>query len=122
MSRPAPGGWVRARGLAQIESGRPAHVDVAGYTVCLVHAAGTVYACRDESSHESVLLSGGGPADSAIERSPPSSRLEPAAGWVLSPPPTRPAAALAVRVDGSDIYIHLPPGRREMAPPNEKAS
>ena len=122
MSGPVPGGWVRACGLAQIESGRPAHVDVAGYPVCLVHAAGTVYAFRDDCTHESVLLSGGELADGAIGRSPPSSRLEPAAGWVLFPPATRRAAALAVRVDGSDIYIHLPPGRREMAPPNEKAS
>jgi nitrite reductase/ring-hydroxylating ferredoxin subunit len=122
MSGRAPGGWVRACGLAQIESGRPAHVDVAGYPVCLAHAAGTVYAFRDERTHESVLLPAGELADSAIECRPPGSRLELATGWVLSPLATSPAAALAVRVDGSDVYIRLPPCRRAAGPPNEKAS
>jgi nitrite reductase/ring-hydroxylating ferredoxin subunit len=122
MSGPVPGGWVRACGLAQIESGRPAHVDVAGYPVCLAHAAGTVYAFRDECTRESVLLPAGELADGAIECRPSGSRLELATGWVLSPLATGPAAALAVRVDGIDVYIHLPPGPRAAGPPNEKAS
>jgi 3-phenylpropionate/trans-cinnamate dioxygenase ferredoxin subunit len=109
MSGPASGGWVRARGLAQIESGRPAHVDVAGYPVCLAHALGTVCTFRDECTHGSALLSEGELADGAVECWLHSSRPDLATGWVLSPPAARPVAALTVRVAGSDVYIHLPP-------------
>jgi 3-phenylpropionate/trans-cinnamate dioxygenase ferredoxin subunit len=95
--------------LAEIESGRPAHVDVAGYPVCLVHAAGTVYALRDECTHESAPLSEGELDDGTIECWLQGSRLELATGRVLSPPATRPVAAFAVRVDAGEVYIHLRP-------------
>lgn len=120
-SGPAHGGWVRACDLTQIESGRPAHLDVAGYPVCLVRAAGTVYAFRDECTHESVLLSEGELADGAIECWLHGSRFELATGRALSPPATRPVDVIAVQVDGRDVYIHLPE-RRAAAPPDAKGS
>jgi nitrite reductase/ring-hydroxylating ferredoxin subunit len=67
VSTPAPGGWVRACGLARIEEGRPARAGIGGYPVCLVRTAAGVYALRDECAHQSVPLSEGEVADGAIE-------------------------------------------------------
>ena len=105
-----PGGWVRACGLEEIAEDRPAHADVCGYPVCLVHTAGAVYALRDECTHESVPLSEGEVADGAIECWLHGSRFDLATGRALSPPATRPVAVFGVRVNRGEVYICLPQG------------
>ena len=107
---PGHGGWAYACGLAGIEAGRPVHVDIDGYPVCLVRSAGNVYALRDECTHESVPLSEGEVTDGAIECWLHGSRFELATGRVLSPPATKPVAVFPVRVDGEDVYVLLAPG------------
>lgn len=113
MSEPGPaaGNWVRACGLHEIGDDRPVHLDLSGFPVCLVRTAGTVYALRDECTHESVPLSQGEVTGGTIECWLHGSRFDLATGRVLCPPATCPVAVFAARVDGGDIYIRLPPGR-----------
>ena len=107
---PGQGGWAHACGLAGIEAGRPVHVDIDGYPVCLARSAGNVYALRDECTHEPVPLSEGEVTDGAIECWLHGSRFELATGPVLSPPATKPVAVFPARVDGEDVYVRLAPG------------
>jgi 3-phenylpropionate/trans-cinnamate dioxygenase ferredoxin subunit len=111
MSEPAraAGGWVRACSLAEIDEGRPAHVDITGCPVCLVRTARAVYALRDECTHQSVPLSEGEVADGAIECWLHGSRFDLATGRALSPPATRPVAVFGTLVEDGDIYVSLPP-------------
>ena len=108
---PAAGSGVRACGLDEIGGGRPVHLDLSGCPVCLVRTAGTVYALRDECTHEPVPLPEGEVAGGTIECWLHGSRSDLAAGRVLCLPATRPAAVFAARVDGGDVCVRLPPGR-----------
>ena len=112
MSRPGnTDGWVRACRLADLDEDEPVHVDIGQCPVCLVRAGGAVYALRDDRTHQAMPLSAGG----AIECWLHGSRFDLAAGRVLSPPATRPAAVFAVRTDGRDVFVRLGDGGCEPA-------
>lgn len=111
MSAPGSGdGWVRACSLAEVGENSPVHVDLGGCPVCLVRTGGTVYALRDECTHESVPLSEGEVAGGTIECWLHGSRFELATGRVLSPPATRPVAVFGVRTGGGDVFVRLSQG------------
>lgn len=115
------GGWVRACPLVELREDRPVHVDVGEVPVCVVRNNGTVYALRDECTHESVLLSDGEVAGGAIECWKHGSRFDLATGQALSRPATKPVDVYPVRVEEDDILVRvagLPrlvnPGRGEL--------
>lgn len=106
----APGnadGWVRACPLAKLGEDQPVHVDIGQSPVCVVRSNGTVYALRDECTHEAVPLSDGEVADSAIECWKHGSRFDLATGRALSRPATKPVDVYPVRIDGNDVLVRL---------------
>jgi 3-phenylpropionate/trans-cinnamate dioxygenase ferredoxin component len=110
-----PDGWVRACGLAALGENEPVHVDIGQCPVCLVRTGGTVYALRDECTHQAVPLSDGEVADGTIECWLHGSRFDLATGRALSPPATRSVAVFAVRTDSGDVYVRLDDGGCEPA-------
>ncbi len=101
------GGWVRACPLAKLGEGRPVHVDIGECPVCVVRSDGTVYALRDECTHQAVPLSDGEVTDGTIECWLRGSRFDLASGRALSRPATQPVDVYPVRIDGDDVFVHL---------------
>ena len=101
------GGWVRACPLGKLGEGRPVHVDIGECQVCVVRSAGTVYALRDECTHQAVPLSDGEVTDGAIECWLHGSRFDLASGRALSRPATQPVDVYPVRIEGDDVFVHL---------------
>jgi 3-phenylpropionate/trans-cinnamate dioxygenase ferredoxin subunit len=104
----APGnadGWVRACPLAKLLEGRPVHVDIGQWPVCVVRSNGAVYALRDECTHQAVPLSDGEVADGAIECWLHGSRFDLATGRALSRPATLPVDVYPARIDGDDVFV-----------------
>jgi len=108
VSAPASaGGWVRACPLGKLREDQPLHVDVGQCPVCVVRSNGTVYALRDECTHQSVPLSDGEVADGAIECWLHGSRFDLATGRALSRPATQPVDVYPVRIDNDDVFVRL---------------
>jgi len=105
----ATGGWVRACSLADIGVDVPVHVDIGDCPLCLVRTGGSLYALRDECTHESVPLSEGEVVDGTIECWLHGSRFELATGRVLCPPATRPVEVFEVRTDSGEVFIRVGP-------------
>ena len=101
------GGWVRACPLGKLGEGRPVHVDIGECQVCVVRSDGTVYALRDECTHQAVPLSDGEVTDGAIECWLHGSRFDLASGRALSRPATQPVDVYPVRIEGDDVFVHL---------------
>ena len=101
------GGWVRACPLGKLGEGRPVHVDIGECQICVVRSAGTVYALRDECTHQAVPLSDGEVTDGAIECWLHGSRFDLASGRALSRPATQPVDVYPVRIEGDDVFVHL---------------
>jgi 3-phenylpropionate/trans-cinnamate dioxygenase ferredoxin subunit len=95
--------------MDELADDSPAHADVGGYPVCLVRTADTVFALRDECTHESVPLSEGEVDNGTIECWLHGSRFDLATGRALSPPASRPVAVLGVRLEHGDVYVRVPP-------------
>ena len=108
-------GWVRACRLADLDKDQSVHADIGQRSVCLVRIGGSVYALRDECTHQAVPLSDGEVTGGAIECWLHGSRFDLATGRVLSPPATRAVAVFAVRVDDGDVFVRLGDGGREPA-------
>ena len=68
---------------------------------------GTVYALRDECTHQAVPLSDGQVADGAIECWMHGSRFDLASGRALSRPATQPVDVYPVRIEGDDVFVPL---------------
>ena len=110
---PAAGSGVRACGLDEIGGGRPVHLDLGGCPVSLVRTAGTVYALRDECTHESVPLSQGGVAGGTIECWLHGSRFDLAAGRVLlARPPARWPSSLPAWTAATSAFACRLAGKR----------
>jgi 3-phenylpropionate/trans-cinnamate dioxygenase ferredoxin component len=101
------GGWARACPLGKLREDQPLHADIRQYPVCVVRSNGTVYALRDECTHEAVPLSDGEVAGGAIECWKHGSRFDLATGRALSRPATKPVDVYPVRIDGDDVLIRL---------------
>ncbi|MGH3266696.1 MAG: non-heme iron oxygenase ferredoxin subunit [Trebonia sp.] len=106
MREPADG-WVRACPLARLGADQPIHVDIGEDPVCVVRSHGTVYALRDECTHQSIPLSDGEVADGTIECWLHGSRFDPATGRALSRPATKPVDVYPVRIDGEEVYVRM---------------
>lgn len=100
-------GWVRACPLAKLREGQPAHVNIGECPVCVVRSDGTVYALRDECTHQAVPLSDGEVTDGSIECWLHGSRFDLATGRALSRPATQPVDVYPVRIDGNDVFVRL---------------
>ena len=100
-------GWVRACPLAKLLEDRPVHADIGQCPVCVVRSNGTVYALRDECTHQAVPLSDGEVADGTIECWLHGSRFDLATGRALSRPATQPVDVYPVRIDGDDVLVRL---------------
>lgn len=100
-------GWVRACPLAELGENRPVQVDVGQCPICVVRSNGTVYALRDECTHQAVPLSDGEVVSGAIECWLHGSRFDLATGRALSRPATKPVDVYPVRIDGDDVFVRL---------------
>lgn len=83
------------------------HADIGWCPVCVVRSDGTVYALRDECTHEAVPLSDGEVADGAIECWKHGSRFDLATGRALNRPATKPVDVYPVRVDEDEVFVRL---------------
>lgn len=104
------GGWVRVCPLGRLLEDQPLRADIGQSPVCVVRSNGTVYALRDECTHEAVPLSDGEVADGAIECWKHGSRFDLATGRALNRPATRPVDVYPVRIDGDDVLVRLDAG------------
>jgi 3-phenylpropionate/trans-cinnamate dioxygenase ferredoxin subunit len=106
----APGstdGWARVCPLDKLREDQPLHADIGQCAVCVVRSNGTLYALRDECTHEAVPLSDGEVADGAIECWKHGSRFDLATGRALNRPATEPVDVYPVRIDGDDVLVRL---------------
>jgi NADH dehydrogenase FAD-containing subunit/nitrite reductase/ring-hydroxylating ferredoxin subunit len=108
MSEPgSTDGWARACPLAKLLEDRPVHVDIGQCPVCVVRSNGTVYALRDECTHQAVPLSDGEVTDGTIECWLHGSRFDLSTGRALSRPATQPVDVYPVRIHGDDVLVRL---------------
>lgn len=105
------GNWVRACRATELAEDSPVHVDIGKYPMCLVRRRGSVYAFRDECTHESVPLSEGEIVGDAIECWLHGSRFDLATGRALSPPATRPVAVFPTRSEHGDVLVCIAPSQ-----------
>lgn len=104
------GGWVRVCPLGKLREDQPLRADIGQCPVCVVRSNGTVYALRDECTHEAVPLSDGEVAGGAIECWKHGSRFDLATGRALNRPATKPVDVYPVRIDGDDVLVRLDAG------------
>jgi 3-phenylpropionate/trans-cinnamate dioxygenase ferredoxin subunit len=83
------------------------HVDIGECPVCVVRSDGTVYALRDECTHQAVPLSDGEVTDGTIECWLHGSRFDLASGRALSRPATQPVDVYPVRIEGDDVFVNM---------------
>jgi 3-phenylpropionate/trans-cinnamate dioxygenase ferredoxin subunit len=82
-------------------------IRVAGEVPFTTDSNGTVYALRDECTHQSVPLSDGEVTDGAIECWLHGSRFDLATRQALSRPATQPVDTYSVRIDNDDVFVRL---------------
>lgn len=101
-------GWLCVGRLDQLAEETAAHVDLAGYSVCVARSAGVVYAFKDECSHGQVLLSEGEVEGGFVECWMHGSRFDMASGVPTGPPAVMAVPVYPARVVADLIEVRVP--------------
>jgi len=99
--------WMVACNLDDLAPERPLGIRLAGTAICLVRAAGDVFAVHDECTHGAVPLSDGEVDGCTIECWLHGSRFDLRSGEALDLPATEPVRTFPVRVIGGVVSVDI---------------
>jgi nitrite reductase/ring-hydroxylating ferredoxin subunit len=100
-------GWVRAASRGDIAAGEVIGVELAGRSIAIYDADGTLYATDNICTHAYARLSDGWLDGETIECPLHAARFDIRTGKVLDPPATEDLKIYPVRLVGDDIEIKL---------------
>jgi nitrite reductase/ring-hydroxylating ferredoxin subunit/uncharacterized membrane protein len=103
-----PSEWTRALDEAELQEGRPRHVQVGDLPVMLVRTGGRLYALVDRCAHRGGPLSDGEIADGCVTCPWHGSRFRLEDGSVERGPAAYPQPRLETRVNGGAIEVRSP--------------
>jgi nitrite reductase/ring-hydroxylating ferredoxin subunit len=101
--------FIRVAKAAELAPGSVLRVDVAGKAIALYNLDGTYYATDDICTHAYASLAEGFLDGATIECPLHGAQFSIKTGEALSPPASEPLATYAVRVEGEDILVAVPP-------------
>ncbi len=99
--------FVRACGVADLESGNALAVEVDGVEIAVVRDDSDWYAIYNECSHAAIALSEGDVEGCEIECWLHGSRFDLRSGKPTSLPATEPVSIFPVKVDGDDVLVDV---------------
>jgi 3-phenylpropionate/trans-cinnamate dioxygenase ferredoxin subunit len=105
--------FIRACALADLPEEGVIGVEASGVRVALVRTGGEVFALHDVCTHEEVPLSEGEIYDHTVECWLHGSCFDVRTGEPTGPPATRPVPTYAVKIEGGDVYVAVPPDAAE---------
>ena len=100
-------GWVRVAGRGDLAEGEVLGVEVAGRSIALYDAEGSLYATDNICTHAYACLSDGYLEDGIIECPLHAGRFEVKTGKALGAPVTQDIAVFPVRLEGDDVLVKL---------------
>ncbi len=100
-------GWVRAASRGEIKAGEVLGVDIAGRSIAIYDADGTLYATDNICTHAYARLSDGWLDGETIECPLHAARFDIRTGKVLDPPATEDLKTYPVRLVGDEIQVKL---------------
>jgi 3-phenylpropionate/trans-cinnamate dioxygenase ferredoxin subunit len=100
--------WEMACPLADVPEGGTVAVEVDGRPICLVRAAGTVYAISDCCSHAEVPLSEGEVEGNTVECWLHGSRFDLTTGEPIGLPATEPVPVYDTTIEGETVLVRVP--------------
>ena len=99
--------WTRVAAAVDCPPGRLKGVMAAGTPVVLANVDGTIYALRDECSHEEYPLSDGEIEDDQLVCIYHGARFDIATGMNRALPAVRPVRSFPVEVRDGDVYVDV---------------
>ena len=99
--------WTRVASAADCAVGELTPVDAAGTAVVLANVDGTIYALRDQCSHEEYPLSDGELDGTDVVCAYHGARFDACTGARKALPAVRPVKSYPVEVRDGDVYIDL---------------
>ena len=99
--------WHRVAAVADCPVGELTPVDAAGTAVVLANVDGTIYALRDQCSHEEYPLSDGELDGTEVVCVYHGARFDACTGARRALPAVRPVKSYPVEVRDDDVYIDL---------------
>lgn len=100
-------GWERAAARGDLTEGEVLGVEVAGRSIALYDADGSLYATDNICTHAYACLSDGWLDGEVIECPLHAARFDIRSGKVLDPPATEDLKTYRVRVVGDEIQVRL---------------
>jgi nitrite reductase/ring-hydroxylating ferredoxin subunit len=103
--------YVRAAKAGAVAPGSVIRVEVAGRAIALYNVDGTYYATDDICTHAYASLAEGFVDGATVECPLHGAQFSIKTGEALSPPASEPLATYAVRVEGEDLLVAVPPAQ-----------
>jgi nitrite reductase/ring-hydroxylating ferredoxin subunit len=100
-------GWVRAASRGELQAGEVIGIDIAGRSIAIYDADGTLYATDNICTHAYARLSDGWLDGETIECPLHAARFDIRTGRVLDPPATEDLKTYPVRLVGDEIQVKL---------------
>lgn len=103
--------YLRVAKVADLAPGSVTRVEAAGRAIALYNLDGAYYATDEICTHAYASLAEGFVDGETIECPLHGATFSIKTGEALSPPASEPLATYAVRVDGEDILVAVPPAK-----------
>ena len=100
-------GWVRAAARSDLAEGEVIGVEVAGHSIALYDADGSLFATDNICTHAYACLSDGWLDGEVIECPLHAARFDIRSGKVLDPPATEDLKTYPVRIVDGEIQVRL---------------
>lgn len=101
--------YIRVAGVGDVSPGSVIRVEAEGKPIALYNLDGRYYATDEICTHAFASLAEGFVIDDTIECPLHGATFSIRTGEALSAPATEPLATYAVRVDGEDVLVGIPP-------------
>jgi NAD(P)H-dependent nitrite reductase small subunit len=102
------GTWHHVASIADIREGEAYPVEPAGHQIALYRLHGRIYAIDDVCTHEFAQLSQGFVEDTTVECPLHAAQFDITSGRCLAGPATEDLRTYEVRIEGEDVYVHVP--------------
>lgn len=99
--------WVRAAAASKVKEGKLRGVTVSRVPIVLANLEGTIYALRDECSHEDLPLSDGDLEDGEVVCVYHGASFDCRTGKNTRLPAVRPVKSYRVEVRDGDVFVDL---------------
>ncbi len=97
----------RVASLGEIPEGQTLGVEAEGIPICLANVEGTLYAVRNNCTHQDFPLTDGRLEGDRIECAWHGARFDVTTGRAVALPAIRPVKTYEVRVDGDDVFVTI---------------